>query len=235
MQELRTCSVREVLDRQTEDLVVPDGQTVEFTPHNREFAHCFARVRLSAFEDLQLLGLVPRGLPEQALRQAIASDEEQAYRMAAASARPSRHGCGCAPSHDGGSGHLADTYREIHRSNNPALARLLSDHYESRIAFHDALPVLIRNWVRYFDTKRHFDAGIVTSVLSDVTIHRNGVLATDRTLKTLLARNIWIHRSGQLMQQGSYLRIWAHTVSRFLDIRDISAALRIEAPWRIAA
>lgn len=234
MQALPTCSVKELLNRPTESLVVPDGQTIEFAPDKREFAHYFARVRLTVFEDLQLLGLVPRGLREDAVRQAIGSDEEQAYRTAAASLGALTHDCTCAPRRDRLSDRLAATYRQARRSNNPALARMLSEHYQTDIAFHDPLPALVRNWVRYFDTKRHFDAGIATSLFTDVTIHRNAVLATDRTLKLFLAGTIWIHRSGQLLQQGSYLRIWAHTIARFLDIRDIATTVRVDAPWRTA-
>lgn len=232
MQDIPTCSVKEVLSRSTDNLVVPDGQTIEFTPSNRELSQHFARVRLTAFEDLQLLGFVPRGLREEDVRKAIASDDDQAYRMAAASISTLTHDCTCSPRHDTVADRLVAAHRQARRSNNPALARLLSDHYRADIAFHDPLPVLTRNWISYFDTKRHFDAGIVISLLTDVTIHRNAVLATDRTVKTLLARNIWIHRSGQLLQRGSYMRIWAHTISRFLDFEDILTTLSVDAPWR---
>ncbi|MCE4072314.1 MULTISPECIES: hypothetical protein [Pseudomonas] len=232
MEDIQACSIKEVLRRSTDDLVVADGQTIEFTPSNREFAQHFARVRLAAFEDLQLLGFVPRGLSEEAVRKAMASDDDHAYRLATSSITTSGHDCTCSPRHGAITDRLVTAHRQARRSNNPALARLLSDHFQVDIAFHDPLPVLTRNWVSYFDTKRHFGADLVISLLADVTIHRNAVLATDSKLKSLLARNIWIHRTGQLVQRGSYMRIWAHSISRFQDFKDIVTTLHIDAPWR---
>ena len=232
MPERKLCTVKEVLERTTEDLVVRDGQTVEFTPDKREYEHYFAQVKLTAFEDLQLLGFVPRGLAEEKVRQAIQSDDEQAHRLAITTIAAPTHNCGCKSSHQDSQSRFVSAYKQAQKSNNPALARLLSDHYQIKLPFHDPLPVLVKKWVAYFDEKRRFDSPLLVSLLMDVTISRNAVLATHRSLKSFLARNIWIHRSGQLLQRGSYMRIWANKISTFVDAKDIVMPAG-KAPWSI--
>jgi hypothetical protein len=232
MPELKLCTVKEALERTTEDLLVRDGQTVEFTPERREYEHYFAQVQLTEFEDLQILGFVPRGLAEENVRRAIESDDEQAYRLAMGTAEAPSHDCGCKSAHRNFQSRFSSAYKQLRKANSPALARLLSDHYQVKLPFNDPLPVLVKKWVAYFDERRRFHSPVLVSLLMDVTIGRNAVLATHRSLKSFLARNIWVHRSGQLLQRGSYMRIWANTISTFVDVKDIVMA-RSDAPWKV--
>lgn len=240
---IKTYSAKEALKREAEDLVVAEGQTVTLTPSSRELAHHFARVQLTAFEDLQALGFVPRRIAEQDLRRAIGSDDDEAYKMTvsllASSAMSSPCGCNDRPAttrpesrYPSFQSRLQTTYKEVRKSNNPALARLLSDHYQARIPFDDPTPTLVKNWISYFDVTARFGEPILISVLQDVTIHRRGVLTTDPKVKSFLARYISIHRTGQLVQRGSYMKIWATEISSFIGLQDIVIA-STDAPWRL--
>ena len=123
----------EALRREPEDLRIEDGAEVDISPDRSKHARCFARVRAKSISDLQILGLVPRGLSEEHLRSAIRSDDDSALQMARKmlSYAPSSQ-CHCDDSPDGDAmpyrNQLASRYASIRRSFNPALAELLSKH-----------------------------------------------------------------------------------------------------------
>jgi hypothetical protein len=239
---VRVYPARDALKRESDNLVVPEGQTITFTPSDRGLAHYFARVELAAFDDLQILGFVPRKLPEQEVRRAIQMDDDEAYKMSASAVASFGTPCGCESraavtartgQYETFQIRFRKAYREVRRANNPALARLLSDHYGVQIPFNDPLPTIVRNWISYFDVTARFGPPILISVLQDVTIHRGGALTTDPGLKSFLARNIWIHKTGQLVQRGSYLKIWAHAISGFWDFQEIVTAAGLEPSWKL--
>jgi len=55
-------SAKEELRQDLRASEVPAGADVMFSPHEPEFADCFARVKVKNFDDLKTLGCVPRGL-----------------------------------------------------------------------------------------------------------------------------------------------------------------------------
>jgi hypothetical protein len=55
---VRVYPARDALKRESDNLVVPEGQTITFTPSDRGLAHYFARVELAAFDDLQILARI---------------------------------------------------------------------------------------------------------------------------------------------------------------------------------
>jgi hypothetical protein len=86
----------------------------------------------------------------------------------------------------------------------------------------------------YFYLK--FDFELITALVSDITIHKNGTLVVAASAKSLLANNIWIHVDGKLRQTGSYLKIWATSINRFGDFLDpivVAAAAKIAPPWAL--
>jgi hypothetical protein len=232
---IKTCSASEALRGEQENLVVEENQTVAFSPANRDVAHHFVRVRLTGFEDLQTIGFVPRRLSEDAARRAILADNDETYKLAASQMASSQTSCRCERSdrHANFKTQLRDVYTRIRRFNNPALARVLSDHYETHIPFHDPFPALVNNWISYLDFTVRFGEPILLSVLADVTIHRGGVLVTDRKLKSFRAWNIWIHSRGQMVHKSTYIMVWANKIASFLDLQDIVSSFNRDVPWRL--
>jgi hypothetical protein len=53
-----------------------------FSPHECEFADCFARAEVENFDDLKTLGFVSRGPAEEEIRRAIADDDNEAHEVA---------------------------------------------------------------------------------------------------------------------------------------------------------
>src|SRR5262245_11782196 len=124
---IKTYPAKEALKRGTEDLVVAEGQAVTLTPSNRDLAHHFARVQLTALEDLPTLGLLPRKIGEQDLRRAIGSDDDDAYKMTvsllASSGISSPCGCGDRPAtmrpesrYPSFQSRFQTTYKEVRKS-----------------------------------------------------------------------------------------------------------------------
>jgi hypothetical protein len=228
------CSASEVLRRPTRDVVVPEDQEVRFSPSNPEMAVHFSRVLLRNFEELQLLGFVPRKLAEEKVRHAMEEDDREAYRLAAShiTARP-QGACEC---EDGGgaSTWAADfrrVYRQVRQAHTPAIARVLSDHYGTSIAFDDPQPRILTRWVQHVSDKVFFERPILVAALMDITINRRSTLRVEPQLKSLNANNIWIHREGTLRQEGGNLRIWAHNISRFFALSDITYEKIPHAEW----
>lgn len=232
---IKTCSASEALCGEQESLVVEENQTVMFSPSNRDVAHHFVKVRLTGFEDLQTIGFVPRGLSEDVARRAILADNEETYKLAASQLALSQPSCRCerGDRHISSGAQLRDVYTQIRRFNNPALARVLSDHYKTHIPFHDPFPALVNNWISYLDLTTKFGAPVILSVLGEVTIHRGGVLVTDRKLKAFLAWNIWIHPRGQMVHKSAFIRVWASQIASFQDVVDILSSYDRDVPWRL--
>jgi hypothetical protein len=174
---------------------------------------------------------VPRRLPEDRVRQALAVDDAEAYEFAGRMLQQSRSECACAngaaqmPSSRGSP--LRTIYNRIRKTHNPALARVLSDHYNMPIAWDTAIPAIVRKWTLFL----RYNPDVTVAALGDIIIHRNATLAVAATSKSLMAWNVWIHKTGRLVQQGSYLKLWANSISHFADFLD---SLRVDAARKIA-
>lgn len=229
---------REVLRRETHRLDVPDNSEQLLCPSNREHAGRFFRTQLQGYGDLQVLGLIPRRLSEEKLRQAVVDDDRTVFERVSAlhtlagGASP----CGCV-----GSSHASDAasrasplrlaYNAARKRHHPAVARLLSDHLGSEVDWDAPLAATTRRW--FLSAKSR--SVIVGVLLNDIVIHRNAQLSIAPAAKSLFAHDIFIHRTGRLVQQGGYLRIWANSIHRFNDIvvsaELIAAARRTSAGW----
>jgi hypothetical protein len=222
----KTVSAREFLTSDAADIEVPEGREVSITAREHE-RHIF-RVRLESFGDLQLMGLVPRGLREEAVRNAIRSDDERANAIAEQRfAQSTSAGCGCcqcggqpqdqaqknamtttAVRRTGLQGHVKSVRREVQAH----LAALLSEHHRTRIeAGHPYVGWTFAS-VSAFDRK-HL-VSIISLLFQDIHIGAKATLKLPAAKKSLYARNITIHATGQLVTGAAYTKIWANSISR---------------------
>jgi hypothetical protein len=226
------CNVQEALAREPRDLEVPEGTEVLLSPYEREHKEYFVRVELKSFEDLKMFGLVPRGLSEEKVRRAISKDDEEVHKLASKMLdTQARQGCGCEDHQPQSSRSYGSDLRRLYTSTrnryHPSLANLLSAHLSARVEWDSALPGIIRRWVSITNVS------LISTLFRDITINRGATLAVDKSAKSLLAGTIWIHRSGRLVSQGSYLKIWAHAISSFTDVKIIDHVTALDKlPWR---
>ena len=220
------------LARQTgRDLVVPEDSTLVLSPSSDEFSHAFARVTVTSFEDAQIMGFIPRKLSEEKVLRAIRDDDALAYKMASRGLS-SRGGCGCGHEGESGVASLRGNYSAIRTRNNPALADLLSDGTGARIAWDSPIAASTRKWALM--SRAAID--IITALFADITVNRNATLEVASSTRSLWAHDIWIHRSGKLVQKGSYLRIWANSMNSFAGVIDTGLVVELKKfgiPWHL--
>lgn len=236
--EVKLCTAKEALRHEVRQLVVLENAELRFSPSHPELADYFVRVHLKAYDDLQLLGYVPRKLSEEKVRQAITADNDEAYKLASSmAAQLSPHDCDCqnqsAHSSKSFTGTLRATYNRNRNTHNPALGRLLSDHLGAHIPWDDPVASITRKWVVRLDDRSFLEKPILVALTEDIKINRNASLLVDPGLHSLLAHDIQIHRRGRLVLQGSYIKIWASSISSFLDL-NLGTAIKVTPPWAIA-
>lgn len=234
-QHLPLLTAREALRRDVYSLEVPDGTEHMLCPGNREHGGRFFRTQIKAYSDLQTLGFIPRRLAEEKVRQAVAEDDRAVFDRVASCTPPPAASCGCG----GGEGDAAISrttplrraYNSARNSYHPALARLLSDHLGTVVEWDSPLAATTRRWL--FAAKLRVT--VIGVLLKDIVIHRNAQLNIAAAAKSLYAHDIFIHRTGRLVQQGSYLGVWANSILRFNDkfvsAELISVAKRSSAAW----
>jgi hypothetical protein len=227
---------REVLRRDAHRLEVPEGTEHMLCPGNREQQGRFFRTQIQSYADLQTLGFVPRRVSEDKMRQAVAEDDRAVFERVASCAPPPAP-CGCSGSKDGAAPSrttpLRQAYNTARKSHHPALARLLSDHRGTAVEWDAPLAATTRRWL----VAAKSQVVIVGVLLQDIVIHRNAQLSVAAATKSLLAHDIFIHRTGRLVQQGGYMRIWANSIQRFNDIvvsaELIATVKRTSANWLV--
>jgi hypothetical protein len=157
---------------------------------------------------------VPRGLAEEKARKAIADDDAAAQRLAQENLRDERTSsesdCGCAAAalHPLPYGRrLRATYRRIRKFHHPSFSKLLSEHYGATVPWDS--PLAIATWRRVTS----FNGVVDVWLFRDIVINRNATLLVDAPTRSLWAGNISIHRTGRLVAQGGYLKIWANSIN----------------------
>lgn len=233
---IKLCTAKEALRHEARKIEVPENVDLAMSPTHPELFNSFVRVRLNSYEDLQLLGFVPRKLPEEKVRQAISSDDDEVYKMAINLSRQAPSDCECTNPHEripSSFGHnLRGVYNGIRKAHNPSLAKLLSDHFSTHIPWDDPIAGITRKWALYLDSR--FSAVILAVILLDITINRGASFTVDANVKSFLAHNIRIHRTGRLIQEGGYMKIWANSMTTFLDFSDVvTQDPRVAPPWLI--
>ena len=237
----RECGVpvltpEQALQREPEDLFIEDGTEVTVSVDHREYYRHFARVKAKSIKDLQTLGLVPRGVDEEQLRRAIAKDDAAALQ----SARDMLSGsacvhCHCADHADQGSlpyrDQVARSYSSARRAFNPALAELLSEHQETEFRWDSVHVQSVRGWISR-SSRLASEGLLIAGLFQDIRIGRGARLVLDPTCTNLYARGIFIHQTGTLVHKGSYLRIWASSVERYVDWSSI--VVNQHVPWALS-
>lgn len=125
---------RDLMAHEPEDLELAEDQTLDLaSAPDRRFIF---PVVIQGFEDLQVLGAVPRDLDESAVRQAIEEDDDRVLRIAESATAHGRagRGCGCGSSesqelHES----IGSRYRSMRTRYNPGLAKLLSERLDTRV------------------------------------------------------------------------------------------------------
>jgi hypothetical protein len=234
--EVTRCTAKEAVTREARRIDVPENTELLISPSDPEFADSFARVQINSYSDLQLLGFVPRKLAEDKVRQALASDDAEVYKLASSMPHLSTRDCDCECHDKNGSksrgSSLRPIYNSIRKSHNPALAGLLSDHFGTSISWDSPLAGIVRKWSLYVRLKPE----VLALRLEDITINRNATLTVAASSKSLMAHNIWIHRTGRLVQSGSYLKIWANSINYFREFPQLAlveAARKLAPPWLV--
>ncbi len=228
---IELCSVKEVLTREPRDLEVPENTEMLLSPYEREHSEYFVRVELKSFEDLKTLGFVPRGLSEEKVRHAISMDDEEARNLADKLLdTQARQRCSCENHQPQTSRSYGSDLRRLYTSTrnryHPSLAKLLAEHLSARVEWDSPLPGIIRRWILFTDIS------LVSALFRDITINRGATLSVDKSARSLMAGTIWIHRTGRLVSQGSYLKIWAHAISSFTNVSIIQTTAFDKLPWR---
>lgn len=246
--EVAVMSARESLRRDLKDLEVPAGSAVTLSPYEREYADRFARVEIKSFDDLQVVGFVPRGLSEDKVRRAIDEDDAEALRMAHnALANPPAAGGGCECAHpgaaDAGRGDLRQHYERARKRFNPSLSRVISEHLRTRVEWDSPVAVAVRKWAQRvgagggrYGTAEYVPAHrftILQLIIRDVIINRGATLHVEPSVQNFLARWILIHRTGRLVHGGGYLKIWASTVAPLANL-SLTVAAADPIPWALA-
>lgn len=230
---------REALSQKPKKIDVPEGTELFLSPDEEEYKDSFSRIHIKSFEDLQLVGYVRRGLSGEKVLAAIQSDDAEAYKLAASQPQAAAHDCGC-HGHAAQANTFASTfkrsYTNVRKRHNPMLSRVLSDHLGSQIGWDSAVASNVRKWSQYIEVNSII---VIAALFEDITINRNSTLRVDAAAKSLFAHNIWIHRTGRLVHEGSYLKIWANSLNRFstafVDIATLDVARLVLPTWKINA
>jgi hypothetical protein len=225
-----------VLRRELHDFRVGAGAEFFLSPERSDCRDFFASMEVRSMKDLQTLGLVPREIPEQELRQAIAADDETALETARETLlRTPAHPCSCiAKEGDGAQPYarvLKQAYVRARRMYNPALAQLMSRHQRASLAWDSVAVASVRGWASRME-KTAFQPRVIAALFQDITVEKDATLVLDPDTSILFGRSIRIHKTGRIVHRGGYLRIWASEIVQFIGSTTLHADRPI--PWRVS-
>lgn len=207
---LDTRSIRKVLQQQAHNIVIPQSQEVNVGP-DEEYGQLFHRVQLRTFDDLQALSLVPEGLNEDNVRQAMALDDAEALNQARNHLHTTLRTCSCQGGQTGQSSwkyhfrsDLRTTYNGIRRTYHLHLSQLLSDHYQKTVEWDSLLAMSVWGWTKHVTD---FAPSVLVLLAADITINRDATMNLSTTAKVLLANDIRIHVGGRLIINSSFIKI----------------------------
>lgn len=208
----------EALRRDLVDLLVDDEAEMQLAANRSECRDYFARVHANSVHDLQILGLVPRGLREEELKQAMSQDDRAAFETAREiSSRGVAPSCACGATPDAAhipyGANVALTYAAVRKAFNPALAALLSTHQKTTFRWDSIHTQAVRGWLDRLN-KVVAEVPVLIALFRDIRVGHNSRVVLDPQCAQLFARGIYIHKTGTLVHQSGYLRIWASEISR---------------------
>lgn len=206
-------SVDQVLKQRREDLVIKEKGEITIGPDG-DYAHCFQRVRVASFKDLQRMSFIPEGLDEKKAMDAIARDNEAAFEAALRTPAGDDGECGCEggaeetasrPVRHGAITPLRARYSRLRRSFNPQLARVLSETYRRDVQWDHAITTHVYRWIDRLVVAKEFDLGSI--LFRDIVVHKNSTLNVAPSTQILWANGIRIHVGGKIRALGSYMKI----------------------------
>jgi len=212
-ESLEFIPIGKVLELEGGDIAIPRPEVVNVGPEEEAYAQYFHCVEIRSFGDLQALTLVPEGLDEEAVRQAMAEDDAEALSAARhylqTHTKAGVYSCGepedGIPLKFSYRSDLRTTYDAIRKTQNPHLSRLLSDLYEKEVAWDSLVPAHIRGWI--YKLSLVGSIPLVVSKIKDITIMHNATLNMTASVKLVLANDIRIYMGGVLKLNSSYTKI----------------------------
>jgi hypothetical protein len=227
--DIRAMSAAELIRQDPRDLDVPENTELLLSPDDPHLVHHFARVDIRSYEDLQLLGFVPRGLNLEALHRALGEDDEASQQVAQTQLN---RGEPCDDADDQESSYgssMRELTARIRRDYHPSLSRVLSEHYRTEIALDSLRAQIVWKWASSIE--RWNERSVVATLFQDITVNKNATLHIDKSNRLLMAGDIRIHKTGKIVRSGGYLKIWAHSVSAFTDFSEVITAAVHRFPW----
>lgn len=222
-------AAKEAIRQATRTIEVQENSELHLSPSNDGFADCFVQVQINSYEDLQILGLIPRGLTEEKVRRAVTDDDDEAYRMVSNSLQLSNRNCNCMKRNGQipkmHRDNFKQAYTSIRRNHQPALAKILSAHYNRSIRWDAPIAIITKRWYDYLNLP--ISKALLIALAKDIIIHNTAILTVASSIKSLLAHNIIIYKTGKLVQQGKYLKIWASSITYGPPVIEV----HVTPPW----
>lgn len=215
----RAISIDEFLRQKGENFAVPRGQEVRVDPDDDRFASSTYRLEVRSFEDLEKMSMVPTGLPQKEVMEALAKDDAESLDLAhrLLETRAKSGPCSCqattgeqAPRKLTYRSELRIEYNGIRKSHNVHLARLLTNVHRRQVAWDSLLAA---------HTHGHFarlteepSIAVVVWLGFDLVIMHNATLHIQPSVSQIKFNNINIHVGGRLNVLGSYLKIKCESI-----------------------
>ena len=183
---------------------VPSGEMVTIGPFEARYADAYRVAEVRSFEDLQSLGLVPRGLSEQTARDALLSDD-RAFRERRGDAAE-RSACACEDA-------SAAPAARIRRSRIQAsLGEALASPSRKSSALDDPGVIHVyHHLARWFDKPARYLVGVIRA--QNIFIGWDGILVMSPTVTVVDADVIDIADSGRLKFQASSVNVRCATLN----------------------
>jgi hypothetical protein len=209
-------SIKEVMQRKSESLIIPAEKTVDIGPDQKDYAKFFSVVQIRSFQDLQDLGLIPAELSEEKAKQAITRDGNEAFAIAQTRLRQgsSPKPCSC-HGEEGKQGEERPAYRdqirgvynEVRKAHHPNFAQVLSEVYRAEVAFDDPIVAHVHAFISGLYAGRFTVTKVPVLKIADITIQKNATMNVGSTTKLLFANDIRIYSGGKMKLNSSFTKI----------------------------
>ena len=198
-------SVQEALDATGINIEVPEGESLTVGPFEPRYYEAFRLARISEFQDLQALGLVPDEVEEQVARSALIADDrayaEQTFPSLTSCAAPKDCSCTCDSS-----------TRYSRRMVQTHLMDVLQPH--SSVLLDAASPSVIHPYfhlTKWFTRPALYLIGI--NVLQDIVIGQRATLTMTAAVRGLYAHDITIGSFGTLRFTSGAVHVKCNTLN----------------------
>ena len=209
-------SLERFLSAEAASIEVPGDEEIVVDPGEQRFGSHAHKLEVRSFEDLQVLHLIPQGINERSVREAIAKDDEVAFDSARRSLERGTDPCDCTAEQDPDvppklklGADLRGIYVGLRKSQHPHTAKLVSETTGTPVAWDSPVAKSVYGWVSQLAWKQ---IDLVALLFKDIEIGKNSTLTLTPTTKVLWASDIRIHLGGKLKVTSSYIKIKCATV-----------------------